>query len=144
MIKTPSKPRGGHFVKGGIFGPGRPKATRSRSDYLVRLTDQLPFSTWEAICEKAVEQALEGDARAREWLGNYAIGRPLQALEISGPDRAPVPWQVMQLIITAVREAVPDPVAQHRIAEALERLTHPAPQLPAPGGTAPSTPRALG
>jgi hypothetical protein len=96
------------------------------------------------VGDKLVEEALGGNVyAAKVWL-DHVLGRPLQALEISGPDRGPVPWQMFQLILTAVREAVPDPVAQHRIAEALERLTHPAPQLPASGGTARSTSRALG
>jgi hypothetical protein len=95
MIATTSQPRGDHFVKGGVPGPGRPKVTHSRSDYLVRLHDKMPMQTWDAILDKAIEQALEGDARARDWLTGYLVGRPLQAVELSSPDRGRVPWQTM-------------------------------------------------
>jgi hypothetical protein len=111
--------RNGRFVKGGLAGPGRPKATRSPSDYLIRLRDKVPFATWDKICEKAIAQALEGDARAREWLGSYLIGRPVQAIAVEEPQG---PRLSLWLLLAAIREAVPDGEAQARIANVLARM----------------------
>jgi hypothetical protein len=135
----------GRFVPGWRGGPGRkPGGNHAlRAEYLSELSETVPLHQWHEVCRIALRQALEGDARAREWIANYLIGRPLQALEISDPDRGRVPWQTMQLIIMAIREAIPDPEAQHRIAEALQKLTHPAPQRLAPVDSTCSTPRAL-
>jgi hypothetical protein len=40
------------------------------------LSEAVPLKRWREICNVAVEQAIGGDAKAREWLGLYLIGRP--------------------------------------------------------------------
>jgi len=35
------------------------------------------FDVWREITMKAVEQAKRGDARARQWLSDYLIGKPI-------------------------------------------------------------------
>jgi hypothetical protein len=40
------------------------------------LTDLVPLETWKQILKKAVEDGLDGNRHAREWLGNYLLGKP--------------------------------------------------------------------
>jgi hypothetical protein len=135
--------RNGRFVKGGLPGPGRPKGARAPSDYLVRLKDKVPFETWDAVCDKAIAQALDGDARAREWLANYLIGRPLQAVALAEPVGSGV---TLSMFLSALREAVPDPEAQYKLAAVLARMGReaagdgPGDERPGPPRLSPSVP----
>ena len=73
----------GRFIQGSAGGPGRP-ARAIESDYLRALSDRLSLETWGEICDKAIEQAKEGEPKAREWLARYAIGaEPLSLLELA-------------------------------------------------------------
>jgi hypothetical protein len=47
--------------------------------YLTALSEACPPETWREIVETAVENAKAGDAKAREWLASYLIGRPENA-----------------------------------------------------------------
>jgi hypothetical protein len=51
------------------------------------------MESWRAIIAKAVEQARDGDAKARKWLSNHLVGKPtgdalfkLAAAELAGYD----------------------------------------------------------
>jgi hypothetical protein len=67
--------KNGQFAKGNPGGPGRPRRV-AESNYLVTLTEACPPEKWCAICRRAVEDALAGDARARDWLARYLLGNP--------------------------------------------------------------------
>jgi hypothetical protein len=54
----------GRFALGNRGGPGRPRRS-VEAGYLAALREGLPLETWGAIVTKAVDQALDGDARAR-------------------------------------------------------------------------------
>ena len=41
---------------------------------------------WEKIVLSAVTRAKAGDSKAREWLSNYILGKPIERTEISGPN----------------------------------------------------------
>jgi hypothetical protein len=56
---------------------------------------------------------------AREWLGNYMIGRPVQAVAVEEPQGTPLS---LGMLLAAIREAVPDPEAHVRIAQVLQRM----------------------
>jgi hypothetical protein len=65
----------------------------TEADYLAALSEAVPMDAWRAVIAKAVEQARAGDAKAREWLGIYVVGKPsgdallkLAASEMSGLD----------------------------------------------------------
>ena len=60
----------GRFTLGNPGGPGRPRRA-TEATYLLALSDACPPETWQRICQKAVEQAIEGDASARAWLSKY-------------------------------------------------------------------------
>jgi hypothetical protein len=40
------------------------------------LSEAVPLDHWRKICDVAVEQALAGDGRARDWLTDYLVGKP--------------------------------------------------------------------
>jgi len=42
------------------------------------------FADWARIVQKAVQQALRGDAVARKWLADYLVGTPEQNVNVSG------------------------------------------------------------
>jgi hypothetical protein len=74
--------------------------------------------TWDAICDTAIRQALEGDARAREWISSYLVGRPLAAVD---KYRSGAPLS-LNLFLLAVNQAVPDPEVRDRISQVLDQL----------------------
>ena len=67
----------GKFSEGNTFGKGRPKLETERL-YLHAIREECDYETWKNIVKKSVEQANEGDAKARNFLANYLIGRPEQ------------------------------------------------------------------
>jgi hypothetical protein len=82
----------GRFLTGNPGGPGRPRRA-IEADYLAALSEAVPIEAWRAIVAKAVEQARDGDPKAREWLGSYLAGPPsgdalfkLAAAELAGYD----------------------------------------------------------
>jgi hypothetical protein len=89
------------------------------------MRESVPLETWGKVCETAVAQAVSGDARAREWLANYLVGKPVfQVVELSsGPVGTPIS---LSMILAAIREAVPDPEAHVKIAQVLQRMAQEA------------------
>jgi hypothetical protein len=77
-------------------GNGKAKGGRPvEREYLATLNTAVPLDTWEAICKRAADDALNGDARARAWLALWLLGldsRQLTAMaaEESGSDLAAV------------------------------------------------------
>jgi hypothetical protein len=63
----------GRFANGNAGGPGRPRRAIER-DYLVALADIVPPETWKQVCQRALDDALQGDGVARAWLARYLIG----------------------------------------------------------------------
>jgi hypothetical protein len=52
-------------------------------EYLATLNAVVSLDTWKTICQKAVDEALEGDAKARDWLAKWLMTfetRPLTVL----------------------------------------------------------------
>lgn len=43
-------------------------------EYLATLNAAVPLDTWQAICKRAADDALAGDARARDWLAKWLLG----------------------------------------------------------------------
>ncbi len=88
----------GRFLPGNPGGPGRPRRA-VEADYLAALSEAVPIDRWREICETAIDQAVAGDAKAREWVGSYLAGKPtgnalrrLAAAEVeAAPVEEPVP-----------------------------------------------------
>ena len=73
----------GRFTKGNSGGPGRPKRTKEEK-YLTSMVRCVKLKDWRDIVERAVADAKDGDAKAREWLSNYLLGKPSQELKVKG------------------------------------------------------------
>jgi hypothetical protein len=120
----------GRFASGWKGGGRKPISEPAlRAQYLDELTKTVPLTKWQEICNVAVAQALEGDGRAREFLANYLVGRPLQAVEVSGPGGSPIAWGV---VLMAIRQAVPDAQTRDKISAALDQLSRPQQALNGP------------
>lgn len=65
----------GRFCTGNTFGKGRPKRS-VENEYQTALYDQCSVETWKGIIQKAIEQATQGEAKARTFLANYILGKP--------------------------------------------------------------------
>ena len=70
--------KNGTFAPGNAGGPGRPRRETERA-YLVVIAEACTPDAWHAIVDKAVEDAKAGDAKARDWLASYLVGRPEHA-----------------------------------------------------------------
>ena len=56
-------------------GNGKAKARRPiEREYLATLNAAVPLDTWLAICKRAADEALAGDAKARDWLSKWLLG----------------------------------------------------------------------
>ena len=74
----PDRDEQGHFLKGhSLKSPGR-KRRSTEERYLRSLTDAVSMDDWQAIIQKAIEQATGGDKDARTFLANYLIGKPTE------------------------------------------------------------------
>jgi hypothetical protein len=78
----------GRFTKGNKAGKGnnggRPKAYAA--DYLEEFKGEVSMAQWRGIVAKAVEQALNGEHRARTFIASYILGQPVQQVvaDVSG------------------------------------------------------------
>lgn len=56
-------------------GNGLAKSRRPiEREYLATLNAAVPLDTWQAICKRAADDALAGDAKARDWLAKWLLG----------------------------------------------------------------------
>jgi len=60
---------------------GRPRRP-VEDKYLGALQKCVKLGDWKAIGKRAVAQAKTGDYRARQWLSDYLLGKPIQELKI--------------------------------------------------------------
>ena len=67
----------GRFTKGSSGNPQGRLPKQVEKTYLQVSESVCSFDVWREIVAKAVEQARRGDARARQWLSDYLIGKPL-------------------------------------------------------------------
>lgn len=56
----------------------RPRpARRAETRYLRAITDRVTVAEWERVVDRAVVDAQDGDARARDWLARYLLDAAL-------------------------------------------------------------------
>jgi len=56
--------------------PGHATHTRTQETYMGALLDAVSLDDWREVVTGAVQAAKGGDPQARNWLGQYLIGRP--------------------------------------------------------------------
>jgi len=72
----------GRYAKGQSGNPGgRPRRVPG---YLDVLHTSLTIEKWQAVVDRAIADAMNGNRFAREWLGNYVLGKPEQIVNLSG------------------------------------------------------------
>ena len=71
----------GQFVKGNKASPGRPKKAHEKA-YLDATIAAVTVADWQKIIGTAVTDAIKGDARARNFLAKYLLGKPEDTLNI--------------------------------------------------------------
>ncbi len=92
MVKRDAR---GRFVKGHSGNPlGRAKR-KTEEDFLLTLSKRVSLEDWVAIIDRAIELAkVDGDWRARRWLSDYVIGKPIQRVEHTGEGGAGIEYIV--------------------------------------------------
>ncbi|MDD3663461.1 MAG: hypothetical protein PHT84_06455 [Candidatus Pacebacteria bacterium] len=64
-------------MKGASGNPQGRLPKQTETSYLQVSESVCTFDVWREIVAKAIEQAKRGDARARQWLSDYLIGKPI-------------------------------------------------------------------
>lgn len=93
MNNVQDRDTNGRFVKGNGGGPGRPKKEKEAA-YLDILLSVVTPDDWRKVCAVALARAKSGDAKARDWLSNYIVGRPVERHEVSGPNGAAIDFNI--------------------------------------------------
>jgi hypothetical protein len=73
---TQGRARNGRFAEGNPGGPGRPPRQTER-EYLRAMMAACTVDDWREIVGKAVDDAKQGEPKAREWLARYLVGAPV-------------------------------------------------------------------
>lgn len=71
----------GHNRRAYKPSPGRPKR-KVEEQYLEMLRHAVKPEDWEHIIYTAIAFAKANDARAREWLSDYLLGKPAQEVKL--------------------------------------------------------------
>lgn len=91
----------GRFLKGCEAGPGRPTLATEREYAEATITNCSP-EEWATIVRKAVQDAMHGDAKARDFLAKYVLP--------SHPDALHVTLQAAHGSDSPARTALPHPL----------------------------------
>ena len=86
---TPGNGIGHRFARGNKHGRGNPTAIRMHEGRM-QFLDAIHAGTLAALARKLQVSALEGDLEATKLLLGYALGRPQQAVELTGADGEPL------------------------------------------------------
>lgn len=60
------------------------KSSKSRNQavYIQAMSENVSLEDWGKIIKKAVDDAILGDYRARQWIGSYLVGTPIQRVAV--------------------------------------------------------------
>jgi hypothetical protein len=88
------------------------KVTRRRPierEYLATLNAAVPLDTWAAICKRAADDALAGDAKARDWLAKWLMGLESRLLTVLAAEESGTePASVAESEIADRRQRIDD------------------------------------
>ena len=79
----------GKFAPGNRFGKGNPTAIRMR-EHRMQFLEAIAEGTIPALAKRLQVAALKGDEFAVKVLLDYCLGKPQQAVELTGADGAPL------------------------------------------------------
>lgn len=57
-------------------------------EYLATLNAAVPLTVWRKICRRTVDDALAGDAKAREWLSKWLLPADSRQLTVMAAEEA--------------------------------------------------------
>ena len=78
-------------------------------EYLATLNAAVPLDTWQAICKRAADDALAGDAKARNWLAKWLLGLESRLLTtLAAEESAAEPAAVVEGEIAVRRQEIDD------------------------------------
>lgn len=123
---TKTEPSGrdtkGRFVQGNSFATGNPFAKRTHALRAALLASIRPEDIREVI-EMLLAKAKRGDVVAARELLDRTLGKPAQAVAVTGPDGEPlgVTLQAVQVAVLAALE--PHPEAKFAVAARLRELS---------------------
>jgi hypothetical protein len=93
----------GYFLPGHKGGPGRPSRSLEQR-YLKALATTVPLREWKKIAKRALADAKDGNAQARDWLSRHLLGdHPLALAELLARARAELE-ELRYVIGTGLRE----------------------------------------
>ena len=110
MIARDSK---GRFVKGASGNPQGRLPKQTETSYLQVSESVCTFDVWREITMKAVEQAKRGDARARQWLSDYLVGKPISmvmAVQEKQETEIIVKWAIQEKLDRLASEISDNPI----------------------------------
>jgi hypothetical protein len=113
----------GRFVSGNPGGPGRPRGCKPAETLRRALFDSVTAEQVQAVIRKLRELALDGNVTAARCFLDHAVGRPVQALELSAPASPGIsPMTVVRLVIDALSDLPNYDEIRARLVAAFERL----------------------
>ncbi len=77
----------GRFSPGNQGGPGR-RPREIEQEYLRTMASVVDAVAWQAIVERAADDAVAGDPKARAWLSGYLLGQPIARIEAGEPENS--------------------------------------------------------
>jgi len=73
----------GRFIKGNKCGHGTHNSGRKPEEYRNIFKKIVTFDQWKLVLIEALEEAKEGDDKARKFLADYLIGSPKQFVDLT-------------------------------------------------------------
>jgi len=119
--RAPERGPGGLFAKGNKLAAGNPQAKRMaelRGQFLAAIHP----GTIPALARKLQHDALKGDEFAVRVLFDYALGKPSQAVELSGPDGSPLGLNFNAVTAIVLDALAGDPARRIEVAARLMEL----------------------
>jgi hypothetical protein len=99
-------------------------------DYLSSLNDVVSLEQWEAICQRAVDDAIAGDPKSRDWLAKWLLGRERMPLaKLVAEEVLTTPESAGDMEIARYHQELSDQQRRADHARSLEPSLHLGPRL---------------
>lgn len=112
---------GGQFARGNKLARGNPN-NRRMGELRKVLLDAVEPRHVEGVYRVMLRAALEGDIAAARVVLDYAVGKPMQAVEVSGPDGGPLGGDLGQLQAVILAALARFPEARFAVAAELRAV----------------------